>query len=101
MTPNMLTCVSVEISFNSPTVTAVEAAKHVYYVNQFYAFNEFPVENQIKGMNIVINKDRWGRVYTQAVERHINTTYGLDNAIKKQEVAIWRNSKYKSTAKSC
>jgi len=81
---------------NSPTVTALEAVKHVYYVNQFYAFNEFPVENQIKGMNIVVNKDRWGRVYTQAVERHINTTYSLDHAIKKQEIAIWRNGKHKS-----
>lgn len=88
--------VSRDLPYPVTTPDAEEIARQVYFVNHFYPFAAFSLEQHPRGMAVIVNKDAKGSFNTLVVERHINNSYD-DGVVKSKELAIFREGKLKAT----
>ncbi len=89
--------VSRDLAYPAGTPTAEEVAKQIYFVNHFYAVDDFSIGRKgKKKITVIINKSKGERPTTNTVERHLNNNYS-GGAVKSKDLAIFRSGKLKGT----
>lgn len=78
-------------------VTANELSRQLYFNNHYFYLSPFPLENQMKGINVVVKKTPSGKIYTNVIERYLNNTYN-NGIINSKELAIFRYGAMRGTA---
>ncbi len=77
--------------------SAKEIADQVYFVNHFYAFKNYGITKKGKTITVLINKAKGKRPTTVTLERYLNNDYPPSDAIKAQDLAIFRSGKLRGT----
>ncbi len=96
----MISCnasVSKSLPFPESPPDADEIARQIYFANHFYAFENFSIDRRGKQLTVLINRTANGRKTTTAVERHLNNSYGMDDAIRSRDLAIFHSGKLRGT----
>ncbi len=86
----------------SATPSADELAQQVYFVNHFYALNNYGIIMDGKrpkpdGITVIINKAKDANPTTITVERYLNNNYPADGEINAMDLAIFRSGKLRGT----
>ena len=87
------------LSFPEGEPTAEDIAKQVFYVNHFYAYDNFSfgADKSRKNKAILINVSADGNDSTLTLERHLNNDYS-DDTIRSRELFIFRSGKLRGTS---
>lgn len=88
--------VSKSLPYPSTTPDALEIAKQVYFVNHFYAFKNYSIEQKGQDVTMVVNKSKGQTPTTNNLERFLNNDYD-DGEIKSKDLAIFRSGKLRGT----
>ncbi len=86
----------------SGTPSADEVASQVYYVNHFYALNNYGITMEGKrpkpdGITVIVNKPKDSNPTTITVERYLNNEYPAGGEVKAMDLAIFRSGKLRGT----
>lgn len=85
------------LPYPSGTPSAEDIIDQVYYVNHFYAFDNYGITEKGRDITVLINKSE-GRVPTTVtLERYLNNNYPETDEIKAQDIAIFRSGKLDGT----
>lgn len=84
------------------TPSAEEVAKQVYFVNHFYALDNYGITMEGRrpkpdGITVIINKPKDSNPTTITVERYLNNAYPPDSEINAMDLAIFRSGKLRGT----
>ena len=85
-----------DLPYPSGDLTAEQIMDQVYFVNHFYAFNNYAITKQGKDITVLVIKGEGKKPTTNTLERYLNNDYG-DGATKAQDLAIFRSGKLKGT----
>lgn len=90
---------AVDRSLAYPTgdVSADQIMDQVFYVNHFYAFDNYGIKKKGKNITVLINKSKGKKPTTITVERYLNNDYGDDPSVKARDLAIFRSGKLRGT----
>jgi hypothetical protein len=86
-----------DLPYPTGEVTADEVADNVYFVNHFYALDNFSIQEKGNKITIILNKSAGSRPLTLTVERFLNNDYDDDPDIKAKDLAIFRSGKLRGT----
>jgi hypothetical protein len=76
--------------------SAAEIADQVYYVNHFYAVDNYSIEKDGNTITALIKRGEGESPTTDTLERYLNNTYD-DGVIKAKDLAIFRSGKLRGT----
>ena len=79
------------------TPSADEIIDQVYYVNHFYGFDNYGIEDKDGKITVLVNKSAGEKPTTVTVERYLNNKYEDDPVIKGRDLAIFRSGKLRGT----
>lgn len=85
-----------DLPYPTGDVTGDQLADQVYFVNHFYAFDEFGINKKGRTITVLVNKAAGKKPTTITVERFLNNKYD-DGVIKAKDLAIFRSGKLKGT----
>jgi hypothetical protein len=85
-----------DLPYPSGDLTAEQIMEQVYFVNHFYAFDNYAITKQGKDITVLVIKGEGKKPTTNTLERYLNNDYG-DGATKAQDLAIFRSGKLKGT----
>ena len=69
----------------------------VYFLNHFYGFKNFSIENLgSKSVTVIVNRTEGSSPKTMTVTRHINSDYN-DGKIRQRDIAFFGSGKLKAT----
>jgi hypothetical protein len=85
-----------DLPYPSGDLTAEQIMDQVYFVNHFYAFNNYAITKQGKDITVLVIKGEGKKPTTNTLERYLNNDYS-DGATKAQDLAIFRSGKLKGT----
>jgi len=88
--------VTKELAYPSGDATADQIADQVYFVNHFYALNNYGIGKKGKDITILVSKSKGKKPTTNTLERFINNSY-TDGVNKTKDLAIFRSGKLKGT----
>ena len=78
-----------------PTADAI--IDQVYYLNHFYGFDNYSIENLgSKSVTVIVNRTEGNQPKTMTVTRHINNKYD-DGKIRARDIAFFGSGKLKAT----
>jgi len=86
-----------DLSYPSGSVSADELANQVFFVNHFYAFDNYGITKKGKKITVLVNKSAGKKPTTVTVERYLNNEYADDPNVKGRDLAIFRSGKLKGT----
>jgi len=86
---------SLAIPSGSPS--ADEIMDQVFFVNHFYAFENYGIGKEGKKITVLVNKSAGKKPTTITLERYLNNNYADDPAIKARDLAIFRSGKLRGT----
>ena len=87
-----------DLPYPSGTLNADQVMDQVYFVNHFYAFKNYAITNKgRKDITVLVIKGEGQKPTTNTLERYLNNEYPADDAIKAQDLAIFRSGKLKGT----
>ncbi len=86
-----------DLAAPSGTPSADEIIDQVYYVNHFYAFDNYGIGKQGKKITVLVNKSAGKKPTTITVERYLNNLYEDDDVVKARDLAIFRSGKLRGT----
>ena len=81
----------------SGTPTADEIIDQVFFVNHFYAFDNYGIGKKGKKITVLINKSSGKKPTTITLERYLNNNYDDDATVKARDLAIFRSGKLRGT----
>ncbi len=85
-----------DLPYPSGDLTADQIMDQVYFVNHFYAFNNYAITKQDKDITVLVIKGEGRKPTTNTLERYLNNDYS-DGTTKAQDLAIFRSGKLKGT----
>lgn len=94
---NALAGVAKDLPYPSGNLTADQIIDQVYFVNHFYAFNNYAITEKDRDITVLVIKGEGKTPTTNTLERYLNNEYADDDAIKAQDLAIFRSGKLKGT----
>jgi len=77
--------------------SANEIIDQVYFVNHFYAFDNYGIGKKGKKITVLVNKSAGKKPSTLTLERYLNNQYEDDPVIKARDLAIFRSGKLRGT----
>ncbi len=77
--------------------SADEIIDQVYYVNHFFAFDNYGIGKKGKKITVLVNKSKGKKPSTLTLERYLNNKYEDDPVIKARDLAIFRSGKLRGT----
>jgi hypothetical protein len=78
-------------------LTAEGVCEQVYFVNHFYAVDNYSIDKVGRNkITVIINKSKGDKPTTNTVERHLNNKYD-DGVVKAKDLAIFRSGKLRGT----
>ncbi len=77
-------------------LTAEQIIEQTYFVNHFYAFDNYAITKKGRDITVLVIKSRDKKPTTNTLERYLNNIYD-DGVIKAQDLAIFRSGKLKGT----
>ncbi|MCB1775212.1 MAG: outer membrane lipoprotein-sorting protein [Gammaproteobacteria bacterium] len=89
--------VAKDLPYPSGNLTADQIIDQVYFVNHFYAFNNYAITEQQRDITVLVIKGEGKTPTTNTLERYLNNAYAADDAVKAQDLAIFRSGKLKGT----
>lgn len=84
------------LPYPSGKPTAAEIIDQVYFVNHFYAYDNYAIIKKGKTMTALLSRSKGKRPRITTVERHLNNSYD-DGAIQSRDLAIFRSGKLRGT----
>jgi hypothetical protein len=78
-------------------LTADQVMDQVYFVNHFYGFKNYAITQQDRDITVLVIKGEGKTPTTNTLERYLNNDYPSDDAVKAQDLAIFRSGKLKGT----
>jgi hypothetical protein len=85
------------LPYPSGTPSAQEIIEQVYFVNHFYAFENYGITEKGRDITVLINKGKGRTPTTVTLERYLNNNYPADDEVKAQDIAIFRSGKLRGT----
>jgi hypothetical protein len=89
--------VAKDLPYPTGSLSADQIMDQVYFVNHFYAFDNYAITKQKRDITVLVIKGEGKTPTTNTLERYLNNTYAADDAIKAQDLAIFRSGKLKGT----
>ena len=86
-----------DLPYPSGELNADQIMDQVYFVNHFYSFNNYAITKQGKDITVLVIKREGKKPTTNTLERYLNNDYAADDAIKAQDMALFRSGKLKGT----
>jgi hypothetical protein len=86
-----------DLPYPSGELSADQIMEQVYFVNHFYAFDNYAITQQQRDITVLVIKGEGKKPTTNTLERYLNNAYPADDAIKAQDLAIFRSGKLKGT----
>ena len=86
-----------DLPYPSGELNADQIMDQVYFVNHFYGFNNYAINKQGKEITVLVIKREGKKPTTNTLERYLNNDYAADDAIKAQDMALFRSGKLKGT----
>ena len=82
-------------------LTADQIIEQVYFVNHFYAFSNYAITKKGReDITVLVIKGEGDKPTTNTLERYLNNAYPASDAIKAQDLAIFRSGKLKGSRSS-
>ena len=79
-------------------LTADQIIEQTYFVNHFYGFKNYAITREGRSkVTVLLNKAAGKKPTTNTLERYLNNDYAEGDAIKAQDMAIFRSGKLKGT----
>ena len=86
-----------DLPYPSGDLTADQIMDQVYFVNHFYAFDNYAItEKGRRDITVLVIKSEDKKPTTNTLERYLNNEYA-DGVIKAQDLAIFRSGKLRGT----
>jgi len=85
------------LSTPSGTPSADEIIDQVFFVNHFYAFDNYGIGKKGKKITVLVNKSSGKKPTTITLERYLNNKYDDDDKVKAKDLAIFRSGKLRGT----
>lgn len=89
--------VSRSLTIPSGTPSADEIIDQVFFVNHFYAFDNYGITKKGKKITVLVNKSSGKKPTTVTLERYLNNNYDDDGSVKARDLAIFRSGKLRGT----
>jgi hypothetical protein len=89
--------VTKDLPYPTGDLTAEQIMEQVYFVNHFYAFQNYAITEQGRDITVLVIKGEDRAPTTNTLERYLNNDYAADDPIKAQDLAIFRSGKLKGT----
>jgi hypothetical protein len=86
-----------DLPYPTGSLNADQIIDQVYFVNHFYAFNNYAITKQGRDITVLVIKGEGKTPTTNTLERYLNNAYATDDAVKAQDLAIFRSGKLKGT----
>ena len=86
-----------DLPYPSGDLTADQIIEQVYFVNHFYGFNNYAITKEGKDITVLVIKREGKKPTTNTLERYLNNDYADGEAIKAQDLALFRSGKLKGT----
>lgn len=77
-------------------VSGDDVANQVYFVNHFYAYDNFSINKNKLDVTVLLSRSKNRRPRLSTVERHLNNEYD-DGNIQSRDLAIFRSGKLRGT----
>jgi hypothetical protein len=81
----------------SGTPSANEIMDQVFFVNHFYAFDNYGIGKKGNKITVLVNKSSGKKPTTITLERYLNNNYADDDTVKARDLAIFRSGKLRGT----
>lgn len=85
-----------DLPYPTGTPSADQVAAQVYFVNHFYALDNFSIVEDGNNVTVLISRAAGSEPTTNTVVRHLNNAY-KDGEIKAKDLAIFQSGKLKGT----
>jgi len=89
--------VTKDLPYPTGDLTAEQIMEQVYFVNHFYAFDNYAITKEKRDITVLVIKGEGRKPTTNTLERYLNNNYAADDPIKAQDLAIFRSGKLKGT----
>jgi hypothetical protein len=86
-----------DLPYPTGDLTAEQIMEQVYFVNHFYAFQNYAITEKDRDITVLVIKGEGRKPTTNTLERYLNNDYAADDPIKAQDLAIFRSGKLKGT----
>ncbi|MCG6965496.1 MAG: outer membrane lipoprotein-sorting protein [Chromatiaceae bacterium] len=85
------------LPYPSGNLTADQIIEQVYFVNHFYGFKNYAITKKGDDITVLVIKSEGKTPTTNTLERYLNNDYPEGNAVKAEDLAIFRSGKLKGT----
>lgn len=85
------------LAYPTGTLSADELADQVYFVNHFFAFDNYAIVKDGKDITVLVLKSAGKKPTTITLERYLNNKYEDDPNVKAKDLAIFRSGKLRGT----
>jgi hypothetical protein len=86
-----------DLPYPTGSVTADQIMDQVYFVNHFYGFKNYAIVDKDDKITVLVIKREGATPTTNSLERYLNNEYPDGDAIKAEDLAIFRSGKLKGT----
>jgi hypothetical protein len=86
-----------DLPYPTGDLTAEQIIEQVYFVNHFYAFDNYAITEDKRDITVLVIKGEGRKPTTNTLERYLNNDYAADDPIKAQDLAIFRSGKLRGT----
>ncbi len=85
------------LPYPSGTPSATEIADQVYFVNHFFAMDNYSIVKKGRNITVLINKAAGRKPTTVTLTRYLNNAYDNDPNIRSKDLAIFHSGKLRGT----
>ncbi len=85
------------LPYPSGNMTADQVMDQVYFVNHFYGFKNYAITDKDDKITVLVIKSEGKTPTTNTLERYLNNDYPEGDAVKAEDLAIFRSGKLKGT----
>jgi len=86
-----------DLPYPTGTLNADQIMDQVYFVNHFYGFKNYAITDKDDEITVLVIKGEGKTPTTNTLERYLNNEYPEGDAIKAEDLAIFRSGKLKGT----
>jgi len=86
-----------DLPYPTGTLNADQIMDQVYFVNHFYGFKNYAITDKDGEITVLVIKGEGKTPTTNTLERYLNNEYPEGDAVKAEDLAIFRSGKLKGT----
>jgi hypothetical protein len=86
-----------DLPYPSGDLSADQIMDQVYFVNHFYGFKNYAIVDKDDKITVLVIKSEGKTPTTNTLERYLNNEYPPSDAIKAEDLAIFRSGKLRGT----